>query len=317
MSDRRTAYLSLALGMVAFGGTWPAGKVAADHVPPAVVAVLRFSSAALLLWAWARLSGKPVRRPARADLPLVLLLGLSVVFAYNLFFLYGVRHAPAADGSVIVPGLIPFATLLLAWPVFGERPPRRALAGLVVALAGVVVVADPVGGVDSRRLLGDALFLGAVASWAVYTLAGRAAIARFGSVDANVHATACGALLLVPVTFVGGGWSPLGHAPASAWGSIAYLSIGGTVLGFVAFYEGVRLIGSARASSFALLVPIFGVLSSVAVLGERLRPALAVGGVLVLAGLWIAEGRRLDSGGASDRAAVSTPVGDGRAERHA
>jgi drug/metabolite transporter (DMT)-like permease len=307
MSGRRAAYVSLLVGMVAFGGTWPAGKVAAEHVPPAVIAVVRFASAALLLWTWARLSGKPVRRPARSDVPLVLLLGFSVVFAYNLFFLYGVRHAPAADGSVIVPGLIPIATALLAWPVFAERPSRRALAGLVVALAGIVVVADPVGGVDSDRLLGDALFLGAVVSWAVYTLAGRGAIARYGSVSANVYATACGSLLLMPVTFLDGGWSPLAHAPASAWGGIAYLSLGGTVLGFVAFYEGVRLIGSARASSFALLVPIFGVLSSVLVLGEPLRPGLAAGGALVLVGLWIAESRR-PSEAEDARRLVADPV---------
>jgi drug/metabolite transporter (DMT)-like permease len=316
VTERRAAYLSLALGMVAFGGTWPAGKVAADHVPPAVVAVVRFASAALLLWLWALAAGEPVRRPTRRDLPLVLLLGFSVVFAYNLFFLYGVRHAPATDGSVLVPGLIPFATALLTWLVVGEQPTRRVVAGLAVALVGVVVVADPVGSVGSERLIGDALFVGAAASWAVYTLAGRHATARFGSVSANVYATACGSLLLLPVTFFAGGWSPLGRAPAQAWASIAYLSVLGTVVGFVAFYEGVRLIGSARASSFALLVPIFGVLSSVLVLGERLRTNLAVGGAIVLVGLWLAESRRLDSARAPDRAAVQPPVGDGRPQRH-
>lgn len=303
--------------MVAFGGTWPAGKVAAEHVPPAVVAVVRFASAALLLWAWARLSGNPVRRPARRDLPLVLLLGFSVVFAYNLFFLYGVRHAPATDGSVLVPGLIPFATALLTWLVLGERPTRRVVAGLALALVGVVVVADPVGSIGSERLIGDALFVGAAVSWAVYTLAGRHATTRFGSVSANVYATACGSVLLLPVTFFAGGWSPLGRTPVQAWASIAYLSLFGTVIGFVAFYEGVRLIGSARASSFALLVPIFGVLSSVLVLGEHLRTNLAVGGAIVLAGLWLAESRRLDSPRAPDRATVPAPVGDGRPQRHA
>ena len=317
MSDRRAAYVTLVAGMIAFGGTWPAGKVAADHVPPAVIAVARFASAALLLWLWARLSGRPVPRPRRADLPLVLVLGATVVFAYNLFFLYGVRHAPAADGSVLVPGLNPCVTMLLAWPVAGEAPTRRALAGLAVALAGIVVVADPAGGIDSTRLVGDALFLGAAVSWAVYTLAGRRAIARYGSVRANVYATVCGAILLVPVSFLDGGWSPLAGAPARAWGAIAYLSVGGTVLGFVAFYEGVRLIGSASASSFALLVPIFGVVSSVVVVGERLRPSLAAGGALVLVGLWLAESRRLHSARASDRAAVPAPVGDGRDQRHA
>lgn len=313
MTDRRAAYASLAVGMVAFGGTWPAGKVAAAHVPPAVVAVVRFSSAALLLWAWARLSRSRVRRPDLHDLPLVLWLGFTVVFAYNLCFLYGVRHAPATDGSVLVPGLIPLATTLLAWPVLGERPTRRALTGLGVALAGVVVVAAPTGDVGSQRLVGDLLFVGAAVSWAAYTLAGRRATARYGSVSANVYATGCGAVLLVPVTFATGGWAPLGRAPAQAWASIGYLSLVGTVVGFVAFYEGVRLIGSAHAASFALLVPIFGVLSSVLVLGERLRPTLAVGGAIVLAGLWIA----LDSPRAADRGTVSAPVGDGCPERHA
>ena len=136
--------------------------------------------------------------------------------------------------------------------------------------------------------------------WAVYTLAGRSAIGRFGSVNANVYATAAGSLMLLPLSFVGGGWSAAVHAPASAWGGVAYLSLGGTVLGFVLFYEGVRLIGAARASSFALLVPIFGVVSSVLVLGEHVHPSLAVGGAVVLAGLGIAESAR-------SRASALTP----------
>lgn len=286
--------------MVAFGGTWPAGKVAADHIEPATIATARFASAAVLLWAWARISGRPVRRPAASDLGLVAALGLTVVFAYNLCFLYGLRHAPAADGSVLVPGLIPVVTTLLTWRVFGERPSRLAGLGLAVALVGLAVVANPTGSIASGRLLGDALFVGAACSWAAYTLAGRAAIARFGSVNANVYATAAGSLMLLPLSFLGGGWTAAARAPASAWGGVAYLAVGGTVLGFVLFYEGVRLIGAARASSFALLVPIFGVVSSVLVLGERLRPSLAVGGFIVLAGLGIAESAR-------SRAASLTP----------
>ena len=292
MSDRRAAYVTLLVGMVAYGGTWPAGKVAADHVPPAVVAVSRFASAALLLWLWALISRRPVPRPRRADLPLVLVLGATVVFAYNLFFLYGVRHSTAADGSVLVPGLIPVMTALLVWAVRGEQPPRRAQLGLAVAFAGLLLVASPTGGVGSDRALGDALFVGAALSWSVYTLAGRRATARYGSVSANVYATSAGTVLLLPFTFLDGGWAPLVHAPIGAIAGIAYLSVIGTVLGFVAFYEGVRLIGAARASSFALLVPIFGVLSSVLVLHEPLRLTLAIGGAIVIFGLWIVESRR-------------------------
>jgi len=292
VSDRRVAYLTLLAGMIAFGGTWPAGKVAAEHVPPAVVAVLRFAVAASLLWLWARLSERPVPRPRRADVPLVLTLGLTVVFAYNLFFLYGVRHASAADGSVLVPGLIPVATALIAWAALHERPARRTQIGLAFALVGLVIVARPAGGFDSDRVLGDALFVGAAISWAVYTLAGRQATARYGSVSANVYATAAGTVLLLPFTFLDGGWARLGDATAGAIAGIVYLAVIGTVVAFVAFYEGVRLIGAARAASFALLVPIFGVLSSVFVLGEPLRATLAIGGAIVIAGLWLAESPR-------------------------
>ena len=292
VAGRRGAFLALLVCMVCFGGTWPAGKLAATHVEPAVIAVLRFTAASGLLWLWARLSGNPVRRPSWSDLPLLALLGFTVVFAYNLCFLYGLRHAPATDGSVLVPGLIPAVTILLAWPVLGERPARRAIVGLAIAFAGVVVVADPTGSVGSRRLTGDALFVGASLAWAVYSLAGREAIRRFGSVSANVFATAVGSLLLLPVTFAGNGWASLGSASTGAWASIAYLSIAGTVLAFVLFYEGVRLLGASAAAAFALLVPIFGVLSSVLVLGEPLRPALALGGLLVLAGLWLVQTTR-------------------------
>jgi drug/metabolite transporter (DMT)-like permease len=191
-----------------------------------------------------------------------------------------------------VPGLIPVATALLAWAARGERPPHRAQIGLAVAFAGLVLVASPTGRVGSDRLLGDALFVGAAISWSIYTLVGRRAIARYGSISANVYATAAGTLLLLPVTFLDGGWSPLVHAPAGAIAGIAYLSVIGTVLGFVAFYEGVRLIGAARAASFALLVPIFGVLSSVLALHEPLRATLALGGAIVICGLWLAESRR-------------------------
>lgn len=291
-ADRRAAFVAMLVCMICFGGTWPAGKVAASHVEPAVVAVVRFATAAAMLWLWARLSGNPVRRPARGDLPLLVVLGFTVVFAYNLCFLYGVRRAPATDGAVLVPGLIPPLTLLLAWPALGERPARRALLGLALAFVGVVIVAAPTGSVDSRRLTGDALFVGASLSWAAYTLAGREAIRRFGSVSANVFATAVGSLLLLPVTFVGSGWGGLGSASVGAWGSIAYLSLAGTVLAFVLFYEGVRLLGASAAAAFALLVPIFGVLSSVLVLGEALRPALALGGAVVVAGLWLVQTSR-------------------------
>lgn len=291
-ADFRSAAIALSTMAVLFGGTWPAGKEASAHVEPATAAAARFVVAWALLWLWARLSGRRVRRPARADVALVVALGLTAGAGYQLFFLFGMRLAPATDGAILVPGLIPVLTTALAWPVQGERPGRRTAVGLAVALAGLVLVVDPVGGLGSRRLEGDAVLAGAALSWAAYSLLGREATARFDSVTANVYATGSGALLLLPFSFLGGGWGSLAAASAGAWTGILYLAVFGTVVSFVLFYEGVRRIGSARASSFALLVPIFGVLASVLVLGERLRPLLALGGAVVLGGLWLVQTSR-------------------------
>ncbi len=289
LEARRVAYVSL-LGMaICFGGTWPAGKVAAEHVAPATVAVARFTMACVLLAIWARLSGRDLRLPSRRDLPLVVAMGLTAVALYNLFFLYGLRLAPASDGSIIVPGLIPVLTTLLAWRLLDDRPGRATVLGFVLAMAGLVLVVDPVGGIDTRRLVGDAILTGGAACWAVYTLVARRATARFDSITANVYLAGSGALMLLPFSFLGGGWGRLADASAAAWIAIAYLALVGTVLGFVLFAEGVRAVGVRPTSAFTLLVPVFGVLGAVLVLGEPLRPLLVAGGVLVIAGLWLVQ----------------------------
>jgi drug/metabolite transporter (DMT)-like permease len=285
----RAAYVLLLAMAICWGGTWPAGKLAVEDVSPFTVAAARFAIATVLLAAWAATRRTSYGRPRLADLPLMLALGLTAVAGYNALFLYGLELAPATDGAIIVPGLAPVFTALLAWPVLSERLSGRAVAGLMLALAGLVLVVEPAGGVDRDRLLGAALFVGGAVCWAVYSVLGRPATARFGVIKATMYGTATGTLLLIPLSAAEGGWSELAGADLESWLSIGYLAVFGTVLGFVLFYEGVRRIGASRATAFAMLVPIFGVLSSVLVLGEDLGGATLAGGAAILAGLWLVQ----------------------------
>ena len=288
MSERRTAYLLLLAMAVCFGGTWPAGKLAVENVTPFTVAATRFTLATVLLAIWAARRGGVVR-PRRRDLPLVLALGATAVAGYNALFLYGLELAPASDGAIIVPGLAPVFTVLIAWPVLGERIGKRGMAGLLLAFAGLVAVIGPSGGIDRDRLLGALLFVAGAACWGVYSVLGKSATARFGAVTATLYATATGALLLLPFSLAESGWSKLADADGSAWASILYLAFFGTVLAFVLLYEGVSRIGASQATAFAMLVPIFGVLGSVLVLGESIGPGTVVGGLAILAGLWLIQ----------------------------
>lgn len=285
----RSAYLLL-LGMaVCFGGTWPAGKLAVEEVQPFTVAAVRFTIATVLLALWAGWRHGPIRVPGWSNVPLVLAMGATAVAGYNILFLYGLELAPASDGAVIVPGFAPVFTVLLGWAALGEGVSRSAVVGLALAFAGLLVVVEPGGELDEERLAGAALFVAGAFCWAIYLLIGRPAIARFGAVTSTLYATATGTAMLIPFSLAEQGWRDLADARADGWLPMIYLAVFGTVVAFVLFYEGVKRIGPARAAAFAMLVPIFGVLSSVFLLGEELGLNLIAGGAAIIAGLWLIQ----------------------------
>jgi len=290
-TSNRGAYLMLTGMALCFGGTWVAGAVAVDAAPPFTIAAVRFGIASILLYAWARLTNRPLSPLKRSDWPMVAGLGLTAVAGYNWLFLTGLTLAPASDGAIIVPGLAPVFTVVLAGAILHERLGLRGFIGLAIAAVGLFLVVNPTGGTDDRRLLGDLLFIAGAALWGVYSVLARIASRRFSAVSATLYGTALGTIILLPPALLEGGAGSLARAPADALIGMAYLALFGTVGAFVLLNMGVARIGAARASAFALLVPVVGVLSSVALLNEELGPLTLVGGVVVLIGLWLIEHR--------------------------
>jgi len=292
----RSAYLLLTLSSLAFGGTWVAGKLAVGAIAPMLIAVSRFAIASVLLWGWAR-SAPSARAPLAArDLPMLLGLGLTAPVGGTLLFVYGLRMAPASDGTILTAGVGPVLSAALASIVLRERTGRWAMAGFAAAFLGLTLVIRPGGTQNPDRLVGDLLFLASAACWAVYALLGRAATRRFTPVGATLYAAVTATILLVPLAIVERGWGTLVGAPRAAIGGLLYLAIIGTVVSFVFLFEGINRIGVTRAASFVLLIPIFGVSLAALVLGERVSGMTLAGGALVLLGLWLVQ---RDSGSVS------------------
>lgn len=287
--DDRTAYLLLIAMAICFGGTWVAGKWAVDEMPPFTIAALRFGLGVALLAGWARLTGRRLAGPQRKDLPLIAGLGLTAIAGYNWLFLTGLRLAPATDGAIIVPGSVPVLTAAAAALLLGERIGWRGAAGIGVAIGGLLLVIGPGGQGADTRLSGDLLFLAGGVLWTIYNLLARVASGRFDAVSATLYAMLAGTLLLLPGAFLEAGWRTFGTASLQAWAGVVYLSVFGSVLAFVFLQVGVARIGPSRASAFALLVPVFGVLLSVVMLGEALRPYTLLGGAIVIAGIWLVQ----------------------------
>jgi len=285
----RAAYLMLAAMAVCFGGTWVPAAVAVESVPPFTIAAARFGAASVLLYLWARLANRPLSPIDARDWPIIIGLAVTAVAGYNWLFLTALTLAPASDGAIIVPGLAPVLTVIIATIVLGERLGRRGVVGLAVAAVGLFLVVRPEGGANATRLLGDALFIAGAALWGVYSVLARVASRRFNPVSTTLYGIAVGTLILLPLALLEGGAATLASAPIEALAGIGYLAVFGTVGAFVLLNLGMARVGASRASAFALLVPVIGVLTSVAFLGEELGPTTIMGGGIVLVGLWLVE----------------------------
>lgn len=286
-----TAAVLLVLTAAFFGATWVAAPWATDEIPPMVVACVRFATAAALLFGWCRLRGIPIPL-RRADLPLVLGVTATSVVGYNVLFLYGVTLAPASHGAVIVPGLIPVFTLGLARVLFREAIRWQQAIGVAVCLVGLALVVGPAFGGEPMVLTGDAMYAISSFLWATYTILGRRVTTRFHVAAITCLSGALGALAFVPLALLDPvGFGTLAGASPRALAGLAYLGSLGTAVGFVLFYLGVQRIGAARASAYAVLIPLFGVSMTVPILGEGFSPVSLLGAAIVIGGLRLAQSR--------------------------
>ena len=197
---------------------------------------------------------------------------------------------------MIIPGLAPIVSTLLAAIVFRDRPTRVALIGLGVAAAGVLLVVDPSGTIGRDRLIGDALFVGCAFLFGSYFLISRVAGARFSPISVSLYGATGAALILAPLAVAEGGPAKLLDAGPQTWLAIGQLSVLATVAAFVLLNEGLRRLGVARSAAFALMIPVFGMLQAVA-RARRARRRAPPSSVprSCSPGIWLVQGGRLPS----------------------
>ena len=287
-----TPLLAFKLTMVAalWGGTFIAGKILAQSLPLMTAAFGRFFVASILLvFVAVKMEGK-LPRLNREQILLTAILGFTGIFLYNICFFGALARVPAGRTSLFV-SLTPIVTAVLAVLIFSERLGVRRWAGILVALIGAIVVitrGDLIGGITdiSQSLgLGELMMLGAVFSWAAYTLISRKALETLSPIVATTYGTLWGFVFLTIGAigeFKDVDWI---HLDWRVWTSVFYLGAFGTVLAFIWYYQGIQTVGPSRTAIFTNLVPAFGVLFSAALLGEPILISMVVGGLIAVLGV--------------------------------
>jgi O-acetylserine/cysteine efflux transporter len=253
-------------------------KAALGEFPPILLMALRFTLTAAVLVFF-------VRRP---PLPVLWkLCGISLISAtlqYGLTF-YGLKDLDASTAVLVVQLEVPFGALV-AWVLLKERLGWRRAVGMVVAFVGFLFV------VGEPRLRGDLvpvfLVVGGALSWALGQVLVKMVRGQGGfTLIAWIAAFATPQLWIASWLIEDGQMAAIAGASWIGWGTVIYLGLVMTALGYGLWYHLLNRYQVNQVMPFLLLLPVTSVIGSIVLLGETLTLLIAVGGVIVIAGVAI------------------------------
>ena len=225
-------------------------------------------------------------RVSLPSLRVVALFSLSGGIGYAIAVYAAFRMTPAAHAAVLLPGALPFLTMIIAWLWLGHKPAPSRRAALVVVLVGIILTAADSFSrrpqLTGRQIFGDLLFLYGSVSWAVFSLLlGRYAVTPLA---ATVATTLGSAVAYLPI------WglflpSAFDQAPVSEILTQALYQ--GVLVVFVAmllYTFAVRRLGTQTVALLMAFVPVFSALAAVPLLDEPLSATTLAGLAAVTAG---------------------------------
>jgi len=301
-TKRALAYALLGFTMVVWGGSFVAARaLLAPTNPgdailtPTVLAALRFAMASALFvppllarWITARRTAASVRPLSRGDMLRLLGLGQVGISIYFWLQYTGVSLTNAGVSSILVVGLIPIATALVARRQLGEALRPAHGAALVLGLTGVIVVTMQRGAgvqlaISRSFVLGALCLIANAAFFAVYSTLVRDLRKRFDALTMTAGTTMAGALGLVLLATVTGGWGAIGALSGRQWLAVIYLALVCSVLAYFCYNRALAILEAGRAATWVYLEPPVALILGALLLGETITLASLIGGIIIAA----------------------------------
>jgi drug/metabolite transporter (DMT)-like permease len=282
--------LLLSLAALFWAGNIVLGRYVAGHVPPMTLSCIRWIGACLMLlpFAWPHLVRDwPVLRGR-----LALMLTLSATgFAINNALSYWALQFTQAINALLIQSSGPLFVALWSLILFGVRLTWAQLTGIALSLLGVltIILRGDFAALTAIRLnIGDIMFAGALLVFGLYSaLMPRRPVTH--QLSLICFTMACGALLLLPFSIWEFAAGIRLKYDAITMVTLVYVVIFPSTLAYLFFNRGIALIGPNRAAPFFHLVPVFGSIMAILLLGEEPRLFHLAGYIMVFAGVVIAS----------------------------
>ena len=222
-------------------------------------------------------------------------LGFFGVTINQMCFTIGLHFTSVSHAAVIV-GLGPIYILVLA-VLFGlERATGHKVVGMLIALAGVAVLASDNGVIaHAASIEGDAITMAGSVGFAMYVVLGKRVAARYDTLTMTAFTHFAGAVIVLPMA-IHEAWVlyPAGQLQLAwpAWAALLYMAIFSSALAYVFYFWLLRYLEASQLSAFTYLLPVLATILGIVWLGEKGSWNQVLGAVMSLGGVyWIESGR--------------------------
>ena len=276
-------YLATVGAMLIWSSSFIATKVAYQTFAPITLAAARFL-VALVMLGIARLVMKERVKPTKKEMGSIAFSGFMGITLYFLMENVGLTMTTASSAALIVASF-PAITLVGERIVYKTPITARQVVGIVMAVVGVYLISvssEKAEGAENP-LLGNLILLGTGVVWAAYIFSTRRVVGRLPAITLSYYQTLAGLIGFLPFTLLEvHKW----EAPnAVSLVMLLYLGAMCSVAAYMMYNFGLRRLKPSTSAFLMNLVPIFGTLFSVVLLGEWLTLRHLLGGALVILGV--------------------------------
>ena len=276
-----------------FGLSYYFTKQATDLVSPFAFLGWRFLIAAVAMIIGAATGLIKINLKGKNRKPLLLVAFFNPA-AYFTMEILGISNTTASESGVVL-ACIPIASLIASAVFLHEKPHPRQTAGILVTLAGALVTVFAVGASSSLSVIGYVMLLGAMVAYALYCVCVDKASA-FTGIEITFAMMVTGGVVFPVLALIeaaaAGDMSVLFTLPLTVPGflkAILYTGFGASILGAFLSNLAIAKIGVNRTSSFIGVSTVVSIIAGVLLLQEPFTTYQAVGAVIIMAGIYIAN----------------------------
>lgn len=298
---RTRLILAFAALYIFWGSTFLAISVAVRHMPPTMMGAIRFLISGAVMLLWCVVTKRKIGINLR-DFWMLGLIGILLLSGGNVVVGWAEKYVPSGLAALILAVTPIWVAIIEAWILKSDRLSRRGVLGLVFGTAGLLILLWPklISGTDiGRQQLWAALALVfAALSWTVGSI-----VSKRSHVTVDIFA-ATGWQMLLAGIFNLGLAAVLGDMGKSAWvgesvAAIAYLVVGGSLIGFTAYIWLLEHVPTAKVATYAYINPMVAVFLGWLLLNERVDAYILTGSAVIVAGVILVTTSKVKQGPAA------------------